>query len=71
MKASFFMFFDYLTMMGVPVLLVLLALAALLGAGPGIRTVLLILIAAGTLVYGAIGIREVFVHRRKHETTAR
>ncbi len=71
MKASFFMFFDYLTMMGVPVLLVLLALAALLGAGPGIRTVLLILIAAGTLVYGVIGIREVFVHGRKHETTAR
>ncbi len=65
------MLFDYLTKMGVPVLLVLLALAALLGAGPGIRTVLLILIAAGTLVYGVIGIREVFVHRRKHETTAR
>ena len=70
-KASFFMFFNYLTMMGVPVLLVLLALAALLGAGPGIRTALLILIAAGTIVYGAIGIREVFVHGRKHETAAR
>ena len=32
MKASFFMFFDYLTMMGVPVLLVLLAVDAALSA---------------------------------------
>ena len=72
MKASFFMFFDYLTMMGVPVLLVLLAVAALLGVRGSVQTILLVLIAAGAVVYGAIGIREVFIHGRgKHETAGR
>jgi len=69
MKASFFMFFDYLMMIGGPVLLVLLALSSLIfrGEGPGttIRTVILIMLAAGALAYGAIGIREVFAHRRR------
>jgi len=65
MKASFFMFFDYLAMMGVPVLLVLLALSSLLFPGGAVRTVLLVLIAAGALVYGAIGIREAFAHGRR------
>ena len=69
MKASFFMFFNYLAMMGVPVLLVLLAISALVFPGSGIRTVLLILIA-GALVYGIIGIREAFVHGRRHNETA-
>ncbi|MGA2615464.1 MAG: hypothetical protein ABSG38_18655 [Spirochaetia bacterium] len=69
-KASFFMFFNYLAMMGVPVLLVLLAISALVFPGSGIRTVLLILIAAGALVYGIIGIREAFVHGRRHNETA-
>ncbi len=72
MKTSFFMFFDYLTMMGVPVLLVLLAVAALIGARGAVQTVLLILIAAGAVVYGAVGMREVFIHgRRRHETAGR
>ena len=70
MKASFFMFFDYLTMMGVPVLLVLLALSALLAPRGAIQTVLLILIAAGAVVYGIIGIREAFVHGRRHHEAA-
>lgn len=70
MKASFFMFFNYLAMMGVPVLLVLLALSTLVFPGSGIRTVLLIPIAAGALVYGIIGIREAFVHGRRHNETA-
>ncbi len=72
MKASFLMFFNYLTMMGVPVLLVLLAVCAIVGARGAILTILLILIAAGAVVYGAIGIREVFVHGGgKHETAGR
>ena len=72
MKASFFMFFDYLTMMGVPVLLVLLALSTLVFPHRGAQTVLLILIAAGAVVYGAIGIREAFIHGgRKHESAGR
>jgi hypothetical protein len=69
MRASFFMFFDYLMMIGGPVLLVLLALSSILfpgaGSGTAIRTVILVLLAAGALAYGAIGIREVFAHRRR------
>lgn len=73
------MFFDYVAMMGVPVLLVLLAVSSLIfpggnarngagASGPGgvIRTVLLILIAAGAIVYGAIGIREAYIHGSSH-----
>lgn len=70
MKASFFMFFNYLTMMGVPVLLVLLALDAAVIHSGALGIVLKILIGAGCLVYGAVGIREVFIHgRRRRETT--
>jgi hypothetical protein len=70
MKASFFMFFDYLTMMGVPVLLVLLALDAAVIHSGALEIALRILVGAGCIVYGAIGIREAFVHgRRRHETT--
>lgn len=72
MKASFFMVFDYLAMMGVPVLLILLAVFAIVLPDKGVQTVLLILIAAGAIVYGVIGIREAFVHGRgKHEGARR
>jgi hypothetical protein len=71
MKASFFMFFDYLTMMGVPVLLVLLALDALAVHSRALQIVLRVLIGAGCLVYGAIGVREVFIHGRRRRETAR
>jgi hypothetical protein len=70
MKASFFMFFDYVAMMGVPVLLVLLALNAALFRVPGLQTALLALIAAGCAVYGAIGIRQAFAHGRRRRERA-
>jgi hypothetical protein len=70
MKASFFMLFDYIAMMGVPVLLILVAVSALVlpgsGTGAEVRTILLILIAAGAIVYGAIGIREAYIHGSSH-----
>jgi hypothetical protein len=71
MKASFFMFFDYIAMMGVPVLLILVAVSALVlpgsRTGAEVRTILLILIAAGAIVYGVIGIREAYIHGNSHE----
>ena len=70
MKASYLMFFAYVTMIGVPVLLVLFALSTLVLPDRTVQTVLLVLIAAGTVVDGAIGIREVFVHGgRKRESS--
>ena len=72
MRASHLMAFDYLTMMGVPVLLVLLVLNAALFHLDTLQTVLLVLIGAGCLVYGAIGIRVGFVRgRRRRETASR
>jgi len=72
MKASYVMFFEYLGMIGVPVLLLLLALSALLFPSIPVQKVLLALIAAGSAAYGAVGIREVYVHGgKKRETTLR
>ena len=72
MKASYIMFFEYLGMIGVPVLLMLLALCALLFPGGLVQRTLLVPIAAGSVIYGVIGIREVFVHGgKKRETTLR
>jgi hypothetical protein len=65
MKASPVMFFNYLGMIGVPVLLVALAVASLLGLGRTVQFGLLVPIAAGCLLYGAIGMREVFIHGGK------
>jgi len=72
MKASYIMFFEYLGMIGVPVLFLLLALSVLLFPAGVVQVVLLALIAAGSLLYGAIGIREAFIHGgKKRETTLR
>jgi len=65
MKASPFMFFDYLGMIGVPVLLVVLAVLSLFAVGGIVQTVFLVLIAAGCLAYGVIGLREAFLHGGK------
>jgi hypothetical protein len=72
MKASYLMFFEYLGMIGVPVLLLLLALSALLFPDALLQKVLLALIAAGSAAYGAVGFREVYFHGgKKRETTLR
>jgi len=65
MKASYIMFFEYLGMIGVPVLLLLLALSALLFPNTLVQKILLALIAAGSAAYGAVGVREVYIHGRK------
>jgi hypothetical protein len=65
MRASYIMFFEYLAMMGVPVLLMLLAISAVLFPGGIAQKVLLVPIAAGSVIYGVIGIREAFVHGGK------
>ena len=62
MRASIFMFFNYAATIGVPLLMLLLAVNAAAFHQGTVQTVLLVLIAAGCLVYGAVGIREVYVH---------
>ena len=62
MKASPIMFFEYVGMLGVPVLLMVLALFALVPVTATARTALLLLIGAGCLVYGAVSVRTVYLH---------
>jgi len=64
MKASPIMFLEYLGMLGVPALLVVLAVFSLAGVTGVARTVLLLLIAADCLVYGAVSLRTVYLHGR-------
>jgi hypothetical protein len=70
MKASFFMFFDYVAMIGVPVLMILLALNAAFVHDGTVQAILLLLIGAGCIVYGAVGAREAFIHGGKRRETA-
>ncbi len=72
MKASFFMFFNYLATIGVPVLMLFLAVNAAVFHQGTVQTIFLVLIGAGCLIYGAVGIREVFTHGgTRRETTGR
>jgi hypothetical protein len=72
MKASSIMIFEYMGMLGVPVLLLALALFALVPVGGTIRTILLLLVGAGCLVYGAIAVRDIYIHGgKKSETVTR
>jgi hypothetical protein len=56
------MFLEYVGMLGVPVLLLALAVFALVPIGGTARTILLLLIGAGCLVYGAVSVRNVYLH---------
>lgn len=67
MKASQVMFFGYLTMMGVPLLLWLLAVTSTLGLNT-LSYILSFFIAVGSVVYGAVGIREIYMHGRRQES---
>ncbi|MGA2639450.1 MAG: hypothetical protein ABSG21_00950 [Spirochaetia bacterium] len=72
MKASSIMIFEYMGMLGVPVLLLALAVFALVPVGGAVLTILLLVIAAGCLVYGAIAVRDIYIHGgKKRETAAR
>jgi hypothetical protein len=71
MKASPIMFLEYLGMLGVPALLVVLAVFSLAGITGAARTVLLLLIAADCLVYGIVSMRSVYFHGRKSPSVTR
>lgn len=70
-KAFRLMFFNYAAMMGVPVLMLVLAVLPLLGLPGVVRTVVVGLIALGCLVYGVIGFREAFLHGGSRHATPR
>ncbi len=62
MRASFLMFFEYLAMMGVPVLLLALMVLEAAHAGTPAGRILLLLIGVGAVIYGAVALREVYIH---------
>ncbi|MDG6934064.1 MAG: hypothetical protein JRN68_05150 [Nitrososphaerota archaeon] len=69
MKGSTLMFFQYLGMIGVPVLIIILAiLSPLSGSAFGVvRDVVEILIGAGSIIYGAVSVRTIYIHGRRRE----
>jgi len=63
MKSGFkIMMFFYGSMIGVPLLLWIVSILSALDIFLTVRIVLGILIAIGSIIFGAAGIREVFIH---------
>ncbi len=62
MRASRVMFLSYLGMVGVPILLWLIAIMSPLNHTATAREVLGVLAALGAIAFGAVGIRDAYVH---------
>jgi hypothetical protein len=62
MRGSQFMLFSYLTMIGVPILLWIISVTSPFPQTAPLREVLAILVGTGSIVFGAVGMREVFLH---------
>ncbi len=64
------MFFFYGAMIGVPILLVLLSFSVFAGSFVNavilneIKAVLLLLVGVGSVVFGVIGIKQVYLHAK-------
>jgi len=61
MKASKVMVLEYISMMGVPLLLIISVIIIPFHGINDIKYVLMGLIAIGALIYGVIGIKDVYV----------
>ncbi|MDG7052248.1 MAG: hypothetical protein JRN19_07365 [Nitrososphaerota archaeon] len=65
MRESSIAILTYVTMIGVPVLLWVLAVTGPFMGLHFIRTALLGLTGIGAIIFGAVGINEVFIHGKK------
>lgn len=61
MKASRIMLLEYVTMVGVPLLLIVSIILIPLHGIELLKRALLFLIAIGSVIYGAIGVKDVYV----------
>ena len=61
MKASRVMVLEYIAMMGVPLLLIISVLLTPLHGISYVKYALMALIAAGSILYGAIGMKDVYM----------
>ena len=61
MKASRVMVLEYIAMMGVPLLLMISVLLTSLHGISYVKYALMALIAAGSILYGAIGMKDVYM----------
>lgn len=62
MGAFKYMALFYAAMIGVPVLLMFMAFSSVFPQLDGIRYVLMVLIGLGSLAFGIVGFKEVFMH---------
>jgi len=65
MKASYIMLFGYITMIGIPVLLILLSFLSPFPASASLRFALTILIGIGAIIYGVVAIRAIYLHSER------
>jgi hypothetical protein len=65
MKGSQLMLFSYLTMIGVPILLWIISVTSPVPQTASLREALAVLVGIGSIVFGAVGMREVFLHGGK------
>lgn len=63
MRASRIMFLGYLCMVGVPVLLWVIAVTSPIQQAHSLRETLAVLAALGSILFGAIGVRDAYVRR--------
>ncbi|MEM0075002.1 MAG: hypothetical protein QXG05_03135 [Nitrososphaerota archaeon] len=67
MRASRIMLLEYIAMLGVPVLLLIEVILTPFQGIAALRTAIIILIALGSVIYGAIGLRDVYIRGGRSE----
>ncbi|MGC8661820.1 MAG: hypothetical protein ACP5TZ_04890 [Nitrososphaeria archaeon] len=67
MKASKVMVLEYIAMMGVPLLLIISVIIIPFHGIEYARYALMVLVAIGSIVYGAIGIKDVYVKGERRD----
>ncbi|MEM0118292.1 MAG: hypothetical protein QXV32_07575 [Conexivisphaerales archaeon] len=70
MKAAYIMLFGYITMIGLPVLLIISSVLAPFSAAQTVRYIINFLIALGSIIYGAVAIRAIYLHSGHGEVKA-
>lgn len=67
MKAAYIMLFGYITMIGIPVLLMLSSFLSPFSSTQILRYAFNILVGIGAIVYGIVAIRAIYLHSERRK----
>jgi ABC-type phosphate transport system permease subunit len=67
MKAAYIMLFGYITMIGIPVLLMLSSFVSPFSSVQLLRYTMNILVSIGSIVYGIVAIRAIYLHSERRK----